>query len=233
MGNPKRLPSDPFCGKLLALLASLFGLTAHACAAGGHHAVEDAALLEPDQCQVETWLERESGERRRRLAHAGPACRVGPVELGLDLNRERTKGTGNVAEMSPQLKWARQLSDAWAFGVVLSTTWQDTEPHRAGSSLVVPLTWQPAAAMLIHVNIGRDFRRGERDSNRAGAAVEWAASSRWSVVAERFREADADYWRAGARYALNPMVSLDLSRTRGLREAGAWWTLGVNWEFDR
>ena len=47
-------------GSPLALLACLLGLTGHAYAAGGHHAVEDAALLEPGQCQVEFWHDRQS-----------------------------------------------------------------------------------------------------------------------------------------------------------------------------
>lgn len=51
-------------------------------AAGGHPAVDDANLLEPGQCKLELWGERESGAART-LVHAGPGCRVGAVELGL------------------------------------------------------------------------------------------------------------------------------------------------------
>ena len=68
------------------LALSLFSLAMQAHAAGGHHAVDDAALLDVGKCKVEGWLERETGGTRT-LAHAGAGCRVGPVELGLNLDK--------------------------------------------------------------------------------------------------------------------------------------------------
>lgn len=62
-------------GVLLVLIASV----PRARAAGGHHAVDDAAILEPGQCYIETWLGRET-RGARRLLHAGPACRVAGVD---------------------------------------------------------------------------------------------------------------------------------------------------------
>lgn len=216
-----------------ALPAALLACSLPARAAGGHHAVDDAAILDPGQCQVETWADREAGGART-LLHAGPACRVGQVELSLNLDRTRLSGTTTTTAAGPQLKWATALDERFSLGLVLSTTWQDRRPHRAGSTLVVPLTWQAAETLQVHVNAGRDFRRHEADSGRAGAALEWAPWPAWSFVAERFRESGADYWRVGARRMLTPDLNVDLSRARGLDGAApAWWTAGLTWAFDR
>ncbi len=202
-------------------------------AAGGHHAVDDAAILEPDQCQVETWADRERGGGRT-LVHLGPACRLGPVELGLNLDHTRWAGSDTSVTAGPQVKWATQITESLSVGVVLLATWQDTRPRLAGSTVVLPLTWQPVDGLAVHVNLGRDFRRQGPDLNRGGAALEWAASPRWSLVAERFRESEANFWRLGARYAVSDALSLDLSQARGLAGAApAWWTIGLNWAFQR
>ena len=70
-------------------LACLLGPGPKAWAAGGHYAVDDAVILEPEACQVEFWIDK-AADGRGTLLHAGPACRVGPVELGLNLDGVRT-----------------------------------------------------------------------------------------------------------------------------------------------
>lgn len=202
-------------------------------AAGGHHALEDAALLETGKCQVEVWSDRYNGGQRS-LWHVGPACRVGPVELGLNFDRAREDGMGRTGSVVSQLKWATPLNDRWSTGLVLGAGWQDRSPGYLGSSLIVPLTWQPADRWMVHANAGRDFRHRQPDSNRAGLGVEWAATSAWTLVGERFREGGAGFYRLGTRWSLDPSLSIDLSRASGLGGgAPAWWTLGVNWVFDR
>jgi hypothetical protein len=88
--------------------------------------------------------------------------------------------------------------------------------------------------VVVHANVGRDFRRRGPDYIRAGTALEWAPLPAWSFVAERFREADMNYWRAGARYVLSSNLNVDLGQARGLgASAPAWWTLGLAWSLDR
>ncbi len=216
-------------GMLAAGLAA--GLPAQA--AGGHHAVDDAALLEPGQCQLETWWDRESGGART-LLHAGSACRTGPVELGLNIDRLRLDGAGTTSIAGAQLKWTRTVRDGWSAGFVLGVAAQDHSPRYLGSTLVVPISWQATETLLTHVNLGRDFRQGQFDTHRAGLALEWSPLTAWSFVAERFRESGANFWRAGARWSLTPSMNLDLSRARALdASAPAWWTFGLTWGFDR
>lgn len=221
-------------GRRLGAAAALLGMALQeAHAAGGHHAVDDAAILEPGQCQVETWADRDRGGGRT-LVHLGPACRLGPVELGLNLDRTHQAGSDTAVTTGPQVKWATPIAESLSVGVVLLGAWRNTRPRFAGSTVVLPLTWQPAEGLAVHANLGRDFRRQGPDFTRSGVALEWAATPQWSLVAERFRESEANFWRVGARYAVNEALSVDLSQARGLAGAApAWWTVGLNWAFQR
>lgn len=216
----------------LAVGLLCMGLQAHA--AGGHHAVDDAAMLEPGECQLETWADRDS-HGVRSLVHLGPACRIGPVEAGLNLDGVYMTDTGTAAVVGPQIKWAYQLTESVGAGMVLGAGWQTQSPRFVASTLVFPVTWQASESVTFHVNVGRDFRRGdEPDTARAGAAVEWAPLAAWSFVAERFRESDVEHWRAGARYVLSKSASIDVSRAQGLHGGEpTWWTVGLNWAFAR
>jgi hypothetical protein len=223
--RPKASPATLF---LLCLSLGGFGPVQ---AAGGHHAVDDAALLAPGECQIETWLERRGDGRR--LLHGGPACRYGAFEWGLNLDATRQAGAGSAMAAGPQVKWAYPLNDRLAVGLVLSATAQDSAPRLAGGGLVLPLTWQAAPSLQLHLNLGRDFRRSAPDTARSGAALEWAPGASWSFVGEGFREGGATFQRLGARYALGPALQADLSRTWGRKNAADGWTAGVNWIFAR
>jgi len=216
-----------------SVLVSMLASSAPALAAGGHHAVDDAALLEPGQCQLETWWDRESGGARS-LLHAGSACRLRAVDLGLSLERVRVDSTGPSTVAGAQVKWTRAISDDWSAGAVLALAAHDRSPRFPGSTIVVPVTWQASETLLAHLNLGRDFRHHGPDKQRAGLALEWAPLSAWSLVAERFSEGGASFWRLGTRWTITLQSSLDLSRARS-RDAGAasWWTLGYTWVFER
>jgi hypothetical protein len=218
----------------LGLTGAMLGLSLPAQGAGGHHAVDDAAMLELGRCQLESWVDRDS-HGTRSLVHVGPVCRVGPVELGINLDRIHMSDIGATAAAGPQIKWARTLTETFSVGVVLGANWQDRSPSFVAGTVVFPLTWQAGETVTLHANIGRDFRGGgDQDTNRLGAALEWSPLPAWSFVAERFRESDVDHWRAGARYELSPSTSMDVSRAKGLHGSEpAWWTLGLTWTFSR
>ena len=59
-------------GTLVALIANASPVRA----AGGHHAVDDAAMLDPGQCQIETWFDHENGTHARCCMPARPAASV-------------------------------------------------------------------------------------------------------------------------------------------------------------
>ncbi len=214
-------------------LAGLGAVSLSVQAAGGHHFVDDAAVLDERKCKLESWVEREKGGERS-LLHAGAGCRIGPLELGLNLDRENQSGFDAATSFGPQMKWAYSLNDAISVGAAVSAKFNSASPHYAGSTLVIPVTWRVADALSVHVNWGRNFVRGGLSQPRGGVAFEWTPGSAVSLVAERFRESSSNSARLGARYALTPDVKLDISRARSLNSGGlSWWTAGVTWEFDR
>jgi hypothetical protein len=213
-------------------LACLLAGAPPAYAAGGHHAVDDATILDPGTCQFEVWIDHAAGGRGT-LLHAGPGCRVGPVELSLNIDHFHADGVGAVSAVGPQLKWVREIVPALSAGIVVSAAVRDRSPNVVGSSVVVPLTWEAGESVRIHVNAGRDFLHDAANLSRSGAAVEWTAAPDWSLMAERFREVGLDFWRAGIRYSPCSGLSIDLSRAEGLAGAPSRWALGLNFAFDR
>ena len=215
------------------LLAVFYLVSLSARAAGGHHAVDDAAVLDVGKCKLEGWAERETGDART-LLHLGTGCRVGPVELGLNLDKEKQAPSDAATSFGPQIKWAFPLSDVLSVGVVASAKFNSQSPRHASSTVVLPLSWRATDTLSAHFNWGRNFFRGGAGQPRGGVSLEWAPASDVSLVAERFREAANNSTRLGARYALTPDVKLDISRARSLHAGGvSWWTAGVIWEFER
>jgi len=212
--------------------ACLIGLAAEGWTAGGHHAVEDAALLEPGMCQLEAWIDRAAGGRGTTL-HAAPGCRAGPVELSLNLDRFHAERAGTATVVAPQLKWAVELVPSLSAGLVVSAALRDHAPNFLGGTIVVPLTWEAATDLRVHLNAGRDLVHGGPDSRRNGVAIEWQAAACCSLVAERFREVGLDFWRAGVRYAPRGDLAIDVSRAQGMAGAPDRWALGLTYAFGR
>ncbi|TFY96683.1 hypothetical protein [Ramlibacter humi] len=212
------------------LVLAIGACAAAACdAAGGHHAVDDATILDPGQCQLETWAD--SFGPGGGAQHIGPACRFGAWEIGVNLDRARF-GTAPAARAAGvQGKWVMKLSDQLSTGIVVGPSWQ--QGRYDNTMVLVPLTWQPSANWLVHVNAGRQWNRGGPGRNLAGIAAEWTAGEQLSFVAERFNDAIGRAARVGARWQLAPAVSLDLSRAHAFADArGRWWTLGLNFVAD-
>jgi hypothetical protein len=200
-------------------------------AAGGHFAVDDAFLLDPGQCQIETWLEREGSTRS--LVHLGPACRAGPLEIGLNVDRTRWRDRGFAAVVGPQVKWAHALDDRVSLGMVASVGLQGSSPTYAGASLYVPVSVRVAPSVLLHANGGRDWSKGAGSASRAGFSVEWQPSDSWTVVGERFRQGGANFARLGVRWQAGTALILEASRAVAVHgEGGGWWTVGAAWTFE-
>jgi hypothetical protein len=201
-------------------------------AAGGHHAVDDAAILEAGQCEVEGWWGRSQGGER--LLHAGAGCRVGPVELGIAGESARLAGV-SATGWGAQVKWAMPLTEDFSIGLAVSPASQaHVRPRYQGSTLSMLATWKASDTLALHANLGRDLVHRGADVNRSGIAAEWSPLDAWSFVAERYVEERAHYLRAGARWAVRDNFSVDLSRAQRLSGPGASnWTLGVTWLLAR
>lgn len=222
-------PADWRPTMLVAAAALLCPVAGHA--AGGHHAVDDAAIVDPGRCQVETWLEH---GRQHRLQHVGPACHLLGVELGVNLDRSVTQGEPVLRGAGLQIKWAQDMQPGFSWGWVWSATWQNTAPRFAGQSLLLPLSWSPREDLTVHVNLGRDVLRRAADRSRYGVALEWQPTAQWQGLIEHWDDGLRAQHRLGVRHLLSDALSLDLSRAQPRGAAReAWWSLGLNWTFAR
>lgn len=214
----------------LAAVTALAAATA-AWGAGGHHAVDDASILDEGDCKVESWFSRGGGER---LLHAATGCRTGPVELSAGADYARADGS-SATGYGLQAKWATELAPGVSVGVLLGPGWQArVRPRYQGSTVLALATWAPRDDLSLHFNAGRDFLHRADDEARYGASVEWAPQADWTLVLERFRAEQTHFVRAGARWAVREGWSIDLSRAQRLGGPGfSSWTWGVTWEFAR
>ena len=206
---------------------------ASASQAGGHFDVDDAGTLDPGRCQYEIWAGR-FGEDKVTDYHFGPACRVGPVELGLSIDRYAVSGE-HAYVTGPQVKWTflGQDPDARLAAAISATMAFDvTRGGHTGGQLVIPVSWRALDSLWIHANLGADWATdsGER-SGRGGLQAEWAVNDAVSMIFERFRAFGVWTSRGGLRYSVNPSISIDLSASRSGSQ-GVWgYAIGLNHEF--
>jgi hypothetical protein len=215
-----------------ALAAFALLATGVAWAAGGHHAVDDAVILEPGQCELESWLNRaQDGERELR---AGAACRVGPVELAAGSEYARLDGTSQTA-WGVEAKWATALADGFSIGAKADSAWAAHQrPRYQGMSASALASWKAGETVALHLNLGRDFIHAGDDQSRYGASVEWVPVQPWLLVAERYKQEGTHFVRAGVRFLGWDDWSIDLSRSQRLNgPVASAWTLGATWQFDR
>lgn len=218
--------------RLVLAAATLIALSTPAGAAGGHFDVDDATMLDPGQCQIEAWVVR-APVASATLAHAGPGCRVGPVEAGLNIDRVTTDGSGRTL-LGPQLKWvADPLLGRVSVGVVWSAAYDLTNRGRPAQLLYLPLTWRVAETFWVHANIGQDRDLTGERWRRQGGSGEWAASDRLTFIAERVKITGDWSSRVGGRLHLGEKLSLDLSVARAGPRAERVYALGLNQEFAR
>lgn len=216
-----------------ALLAALAVSCVPAHAAGGHHAVDDAEVMEDDRCKLESWYERSSAAGR--LFHLGGACGVGPLELGGATEPQRQDGA-STAEHSLSAKWATEVAPGLSAGLSATPVWQAHErPRFQRTTAVTLLTWTPADNVRVHGNLGRDFVHRGGDEARGGVSTDWTpGGGAWQLAAERYRQEGGHFARVAVRWTAAKDWLVDLSRAVKLRGAGeSSWSFGLTREFDR
>jgi len=210
----------------ITLVLALAGRAA--LAMGGHFDVDDANVLAPEHCQVELWTVH--GESLRSV-HLGPACRAGPLEVGVNLERLSVGGLADRiagAQLKAATNWLPDLD----VGLVAAAS-RDTTKGVNLLTAYVPLTWSLGSALQVDANLGVD-RLGDRGrTRRVGIAGEWALDERFTLLAERFSALDLTLTRCGLRVALGEQASVDLSAARVSNTGNRLWALGLNFEFGR
>ncbi|MEP7102142.1 MAG: hypothetical protein ABI781_16660 [Burkholderiales bacterium] len=205
---------------------------ANAQAAGGHFDVDDAAVAEPGHCQYETWLAR-APAASATLFHLGSACRVGPVELGFNVDRFSTAGETRSA-LGPQLKWvADPLVGPLSAGIAWSAAGDLKRGGRPAHTLYVPLTWAVNDKIALNANLGADWDFAGARTRRVGVSGEWIAHDKLTMIVERVKFAGEWTSRLGARFMLNESISVDLSAARAGPHATRVYAIGLNHDFAR
>lgn len=214
--------------------------SAAARAAGGHFDVDDAAVLDPGHCQVETWLTR-APAAPATLFHLGPGCRVGPVELGVNYERISTAtatATASRGTLGPQLKWVVDLPVGprighLSAGIAWIATYDLGYGGRPVHTLYLPATWAVTDRAAINANLGADWNAAGVRLRRVGVSGEWVAHEKLTLLAERVKFAGDWTSRLGARFMLGEAIGIDLSAARVGARATRVYAIGLNHEFAR
>jgi len=200
-------------------------------AAGGHFDVDDATVVDPEHCQIETWWLRSPSESAHAL-HLGGACRAGPVEAGLNIDRSHIDG-GTQTAIGPQIKWvADPLFQRLSAGIVWALSIDTKGDHGPAHTVYLPLTLWSGESVQLHLNGGIDWTAGARSTRRWGAAAEWAANDKVSVILEHSLIAGVQTSRLGSRFNLTPSLSLDLSIAHRSSAGSPGYAVGLNRDFD-
>lgn len=225
------------------LAACVLGCVAAGAIAGRPLSTDDAGVAERGKCQLESWLERAQSDGATVFA---PACGVASgSEAGLTIVLPRARDVVRT-EAGIALKLA---PDAWrhatpagelALGLKAEVAFEQharTDAWRhtsAGLSALV--SWAPAPAWTLHLNLGTALHRpAHASSSMAKAALLWTPSVQWATFGEvqwsSRPEVFGDAVRTlGARYWLQPEVlGVDLTASRQNSAGATLWTFGVGW----
>lgn len=223
--------ANPWQARLGAAVPMLAAtMAAHA---GGHFEVDDAGTLNAGECQVELW----GGHARRSdidFYHVGPACGVGVVELGLNLDTSRGVRSDQAG---PQLKWTflgREADSILSAAASAGTQYDVRNGGQWGGQGLLALSWQALAPLQVNANLGVDWatRSGERYS-RGGLQLQWAVRPEFTLIAERNHSFSQWGTRLGFSWQLRTTTSIDFSVARlGLGGGETVYTVGLNQTFD-
>lgn len=191
----------------------LLALCAPAAQAGRPMAAEDATILDPQQCQLETWAQHSQTQNEYWTA---PACNLGAGwELSAGAGRAyglAGGGQNTLAQLQAKTLLRAPQEDGWGLGLVLASQWSTGPGSSRDLSLNLPLSVQLAGERaMLHANLGWLRQRSQQQtagstSRRTwGLALELAASERAAFTIETYGSQRAgSYMQLGARYSLIP-----------------------------
>ncbi|MFZ5605977.1 MAG: hypothetical protein ACOY4A_01940 [Pseudomonadota bacterium] len=208
-------------------------------AAGAAHAdspmvVDDAGIVAPGRCQLESWVRQ---ARPGTEIWALPACNPGDdLELTVGGAALATREARTERDVLVQAKTMLQPLDGGGWGIALALGGvRHADAGTIDAYAYVPATRAFAGeALLVHVNLGW-LREGasRRDHLSWGVGSEWRLGKRTSLLAETFgQDAGRPSWQAGVRQWLLP-ERLQLDATCGNRLGGGagqrWVAIGLRW----
>ncbi|MRV74600.1 hypothetical protein GJ700_23095 [Duganella sp. FT92W] len=168
---------------------------------------DDAPILDPGQCQLETWVQREPTHTHYWVV---PACNFhGDWELAAGAARIQARDGGlgmNQAVLQAKTLLAAPKDAPWRVGLVVADQFEPANGLAGVWSVYAPLTVDLNGDRLQwHTNVGWRRERHERPAATWATALEVAVGERSALTVESYGVRGGGAWRQlGVRYALVP-----------------------------
>lgn len=209
-------------------------------AAGGAYVVDDATIVNPKTCQLDTVMLFRKASREWWLL---PACNpsgnlevtAGPVFTRDDGEGAKTDWLAQVKRLGKKLK-----RNGYGYGMVVGTTWHqhpDADESRLSTLYVyVPVSFSfRDDQTLLHLNAGYLYNNDRaRGAPYLGIAGEWRLADKLGAEAEFFGYPYSErrpLYQAGLAYqVIKDHLSLVATYGQELTKGGQgqWYSLGVN-----
>jgi len=201
-------PLGPTVLPMLRLLLTCLAACALPALAGEPLATDDASILPKGACQLESWYRH---DRHVNQFWMLPACSPNEhVELALGGAIYRDDETGRHALWQLQAKpmLYRDPGERFAVAAVFAAVHDTGREHVSGgfheslAALVASFN-RLDSALRLHVNAGIGYSHREFTTAIYGAAIEFDAAARWTLLAEVVRDAPGrPNVQAGVRYTV-------------------------------
>jgi len=200
-----------------ACALALSSLNAHA---GRPMTVDDAAILLPGQCQLETYALHDA---QHNEYWATPACNVGGTwELGAGAS---LGSNAHYGRLQAKTVFKPLQTDGWGIGLVLADQFRSGRGLDGDVSVNVPLSVSLRGdAVLVHFNAGMVRAQAARITDASwGTGAEFRLDARNSLTAEVFgQQRNGSRYQFGIAHALIPdRLQIDASWGRRMTTRGA------------
>lgn len=225
-----RQPRSSFLHWLPAILCGTLMASAQA---AGPLVTDEASIVDPGACQLETWFKRNRGSSE---TWTQPACNpTGNLELTLGGARTSDGGGTRTSDLVLQAKTiVKPLApNGWGWGIMFGS---NRHPDIGGTRdwyATVPLSMSfNDDRLLVHANLGW-LREQEQRRDRLtwGLASEAQIDARNGLIAEVFgQDQDRPFYQFGLRHWLLPeRVQIDLTYGNrfGRDDAERWFSIGL------
>lgn len=198
--------------------------------------VDDAGTLDKGGAKVEFGWSRDDHARGFEGAVGyGPIENV-EVELNYGGSRDSEPNPSERARaLGMAIKWVPLQSEVGlSAGLKYEYGNEDVEGAKGHAQALIGLmTWAFQGGQLVHLNIGREFARAERDTeaeNTWGVGLDWPLTDAFHATVESFGTQHGAPDRAvGLRYEI--VEGLKVSGAVGRGNDRSFANLGVAWEF--
>lgn len=195
---------------------------------------DDARVVDPEHCQLESWT---VGQTRAREWWALPACNVGgTLELAAGGQRvQESQATGATTGLTQAKKLLKELQPggvglAFSVGAVF-------DRDRSLPYVNMPVSWMSAGeGTLLHLNVGASARPERSGVDRTfGVGLEQQFSESAWLIAERYSTSPQQWQaQAGVRWWIVPN-RLQVDATSGRQHEGVltgrFTSVGLRWIF--